>query len=96
MKKIIVLSLFICTILCVGCNHNNDLGKLISSDCPIELPEELLTSGKFLYGTMEVPEYADNLNGNTIKLAIAIFKCRADSATHEPLVLCQGVLDHPI
>ena len=90
MKRNVVLSLFVFTILCVGCNHNNDLGKFISSDCPIELPEELLTGGKFLYGYMEVPEYADNLNGNTIKLAIAIFKCRADSATHEPLVLCQG------
>ncbi len=90
MKKIIVLSLLISTIIFIGCNKNSEIGKFTLSDCPLELPEELLLSGKFSYGYMEVPEYADNLNGKTIKLAIAVFKCKADSATHEPLVLCQG------
>ncbi|MCK5443929.1 MAG: alpha/beta fold hydrolase, partial [Maribacter sp.] len=90
MKIKVVLILFISTVFCVAYSQNTDLGKFIPSDCPLELPEELLGSGKFLYGSMEVPQYANTLDVKTVKLAVAIFKCRADNATHEPLVLCSG------
>lgn len=90
MKKKIVLSLVIVSILFVGCKHDNDKGKFVNVPCPVNVPEGLEESGKFSYGYMKVPEFHKKPDGNTIELAVAIFKCQLDSATHEPLVLVTG------
>jgi len=90
MKKIAVLSLGIFANLFIGCNNNSDIGLLVKAPCPFEVPEELEESGKFSYGYMKVPEFHEHPDGNTIELAVAVFKCRLDTATHEPLVLNTG------
>ena len=90
MKKIVVLSFIVLSIFIVGCKKSSDTGKFVTATCPIDVPEGLEESGKFTYGYMKVPEFHKNPDGNTIELAIAVFKCREDSATHEPLVLITG------
>jgi len=90
MNKTVFLSLFVSTIIIVGCNKNIDTGKFVTATCPIDVPEGLEESGKFTYGYMEVPELHENPTGKTIELAIAIHKCQGDSASHEPLVLVTG------
>jgi len=39
---------------------------------------------------MEVPELSDQPDRKTIELTIAIFKCKSDSATQDPIVLSAG------
>ena len=90
MRKIYHLLLIVLLLLCIQCDTGNNLGQFTSTDCPIEIPEELLKSGNFSYGNMKVPEFSKKPKGNTIELAVAIFKCKSDTATHEPLVLCAG------
>lgn len=78
------------SVLHIGCNRNSDLGKFIPNTCPIPVPQEVLDSGKFAYGYIKVPEFHKKPNGKPIELAVAVFKCRSDSATLEPLVLNTG------
>jgi hypothetical protein len=63
------------------------LGKYILTTYLIPVPLGLVDSGKFTYGFIKVPEAHIKQNGNTIELAVAVFECTSDSATHEPLVL---------
>lgn len=90
MKKPTILSLIIIFLILTGCNRDNDLGKYVLTTCPINVPQELIESGKFSYGFIKVPEFHNKRNGNAIELAVAVFKCKSDSATHEPLVLNTG------
>ncbi len=87
MKKTIIL---IISLILIQCNQNNNLGEFNKTTCPIKVSQELIESGKFSYGFMKVPELHSKPNGKTIELAIAIFKCKSDSATQEPLVLNTG------
>ena len=66
--------------------------KVISNTTPILslLKINKLYLLKGLYGKISVPEFFENPRGNTLELAVAIFKCRADSSQHDPLVLCSG------
>ncbi len=89
MKKSIVLFVVL-SLLILNSNAKDKIGVFVSADCPIELPEELIKSGKFSYGYMKVSEFYNKPDGNTIELAVAIFKCKSESATLEPLVLCSG------
>jgi pimeloyl-ACP methyl ester carboxylesterase len=90
MKKFVAISLFVLSLLFNVSGHNRELGKLIESPCPFKVPEALSESGKFSYGYMKVPEFHSNPDGKSIELAVAIFKCQSDSATHEPLILITG------
>jgi len=87
MKKTVILLL---SLIFAGCSQDNNLGEFIETTSPIKVPQELIESGKFSYGYMKVPEFHNKPNGKAIELAIAIFKSKADSATHEPLVLTTG------
>jgi pimeloyl-ACP methyl ester carboxylesterase len=90
MKKTIILKLIILSLVLIGCSQDNNLGEFVKTTSPIKVPQELIDSGKFSYGFMKVPEFHSKPNGKTIELAIAIFKTKSDSATHEPLVLNTG------
>jgi len=90
MKTSITLIFIILSLLQIGSNRDNGLGKYILTTCPIPVPQGLVESGKFSYGYMKVPEFSNKPNGNAIELAVAIFKCKSDTATHKPLVLCAG------
>ena len=90
MKKALGLSLIIFSVLVVGCKKDNDIGNFVKAPCPISLPEGFEESGKFAFGYMKVPEFFEHPDGKTIDLAIAIFKCRSDTAIHSPLILCAG------
>ena len=90
MRKSSFLILVVLSLLFIRCSTDENLGKFRSADCPIEVPEELLKSGNFSYGYMKVPEFFNDPNGNTIELAVVIFKCRSETPTHEPLILVGG------
>lgn len=90
MKKELVLIVVILSILFVGCKQDNKIGAFVKSPSPIDLPEGLEESGKFEFGYMKVPELFEQPDGKTIDLAIAIFKCRSDTAIHATLTLCAG------
>ncbi len=90
MKKQLNLYLFILSILFIGCKQENDIGKFTNATCPIKVPDSLIESGKFSYGYMRVPEFHNKPDGKAIELAVAVFKCQSDSATHEPFVLVTG------
>ena len=87
-KSIILIVLF--ALLLIGCNRGNNLGEYVQTTCPIPVPQDLIDSGKFTYGFIKVPEIHNKRNGKTIEIAVAVFKCKSDTATHEPLVLCAG------
>jgi len=82
--------LFILILALSGCKQDNNIGAFVKTPCPINLPEGFEESGKFTFGYMKVPELFEQPDGKTIDLAIAIFKCRADTAIHSPLILCAG------
>jgi len=90
MKGFIIILAAIAILINTACQKNDNVGKFIETECPLDLPAELLESDKFLYGKIEVPERSEQPNGKTIELTTAIFKCRLDSASRDPLVLHAG------
>lgn len=90
MKRAKILNLIIISLILTGCNKDNNLGEYVLTTCPIDVPQELIESGEFSYGFIKVSEFHNKRNGNAIELAVAVFKCKSDSATHEPLVLNTG------
>lgn len=90
MKGFKIILAAIAILINTACQKNENAGKFTKTDCPLDLPLELVESDKFLYGKIEVPELSEHPNGKTIKLAVAIFKCRLDSASRDPLVLHAG------
>jgi len=90
MKTTLISALiFICASLALK-SQMTEYGKFTKADCPIEIPEELASSGKFIFGYMTVPEFHGQPGSQAIELAIAIFKCRKDSAIYDPLILNSG------
>ena len=89
MKKINVLTI-IFFLAMIGCDEENNIGEYTPTVSPIPVPQELVENGKYSYGYMKVPESYEQPDGKSLELAIAIFKCRSDSATHAPLVLNTG------
>ena len=65
-------------------------GVFTEAECPIPVSEELASSGKFTFGYMTVPEFHEKRSSQAIELAVAIFKCKQDIATKEPLILNSG------
>jgi pimeloyl-ACP methyl ester carboxylesterase len=90
MKNALLLAFAILSLLSSSFKTDDVLGKFVPADCPLKLPEALVKSGKFSFGYMKVPEFHKNPDGKAIELALAIFKCQADSATHEPLIFVTG------
>jgi len=82
----LLLSLFVL----LGCQKNKVIGEFVKTPSPLSITRELEDSGLFVFGHMKVPERAANPEGKTVELAVAIFKCRADSVSQDPLVLCAG------
>jgi pimeloyl-ACP methyl ester carboxylesterase len=67
-----------------------EYGIFTESECPITISEELASSGKFTFGYMTVPEFHGKQGSQAIELAVAIFKCKQEKATREPLILNSG------
>jgi len=70
-----------------------EYGIFTEAECPISISEELASSGKFTFGYMTVPEFHGKQGSQAIELAVAIFKCKQEKATWEPLIL-NGGEDH--
>lgn len=68
----------------------SEYGKFTEAECPIKISEELAASGNFIFGYMTVPEFHGKQGSQAIELAVAVFKCRKDSAIYDPLVLNSG------
>ncbi len=90
MKKSITLYLTLLSISLTTFAEGKQAGTFTKADCPIPVPQELINSGKFMYGYMAVPEFHANPDGKLIELAVAIFKCQGEAATHSPLILNTG------
>jgi pimeloyl-ACP methyl ester carboxylesterase len=79
----ILTSFFSCTLIA-------QYGPLTIDKCPIPISEELAASGNFTFGYITVPEFHGKPGSQSIELAVAIFKCRNETSTYEPLVLNSG------
>ncbi|MGI9547689.1 MAG: alpha/beta hydrolase [Flavobacteriaceae bacterium] len=90
LKKNISILFLIASVVFSGCKQNEPIGLFTEAPCPLDIPQELKESEKFSFGYMKVPEIFNEPNGRVIELAVAIFKCRSVSPTHEPLVLVGG------
>jgi pimeloyl-ACP methyl ester carboxylesterase len=90
MKTTIFSGVVVISTLFFSCTKQIEYGQYIETKCLIEISEELASSGKFSYGYMTVPEFHNTPGSKPIELAVAVFKCRQDSALYEPLVLNSG------
>lgn len=71
-------------------SQDTEYGKFTEAECPIKISEELAASGKFIFGYMTVPEFHGKSGSRAIELAVAIFKCKQEKATKEPLIVNSG------
>ncbi|WP_430815547.1 alpha/beta fold hydrolase [Carboxylicivirga sp. RSCT41] len=90
MKELKLLSIAFVICIAMACSSKESAPFLVEETCPIEVPEDLIASGKFKYGYVKVPEFHNKPNGRQLELAVAVFKCLGDSATHPPFVLNTG------
>ena len=67
-----------------------EYGIFTETECPIQISEELASSGKFTFGHISVPEFHGKKGSRTIELGVAIFKCKQEKASKEPLILNSG------
>ena len=58
-----------------------------STDCPVNLPANLVMGENFKFGYVHVPELHNGAESKTIKLAVAIFPCENPETSLEPLVM---------
>jgi pimeloyl-ACP methyl ester carboxylesterase len=89
MKSSFIISLSIISFL-ISCSDQTEYGQFTEAECPIPISEELASSGKFTFGYITVPEFHGKKESPAIELAVAIFKCRQDSAVSVPLILNSG------
>jgi pimeloyl-ACP methyl ester carboxylesterase len=90
MKTTILSIVITLSLLSFPCIAQGQYGIFTEAECPIKISEELATGGNFTFGYMTVPEFHKNPEGKPIELAVAVFKCRAEKAKYEPLVLNSG------
>jgi len=90
MKKSILSFLLLIFTLSISCFAQSKYGQFTEAECPIKISEELASSGKFTFGYMTVPEFHKKPGSQAIELAVAIFKCRAEEAKYDPLILNSG------
>lgn len=90
MQRIFAAIVISTSVLCFSCQEKTPAGLFEEAECPIPVSEELASSGKFTFGYMSVPEFHGKKGSASIELAVAIFKCRQDSAVNEPLILNSG------
>jgi len=90
MKTAFLLILLSALLAAPSKSQSPEYGLFTEADCPIEISEELAASGKFIFGYMTVPEFHGVPGSQAIELAVAIFKCRKDSAIYDPLILNSG------
>jgi len=90
MKAILHIGILILYASLVSCSAYGHYGHFTEAECPIPISEELARGGNFTFGYMTVPEFHSKSGSQAIELAVAIFKCRSDSAIYNPLVLNSG------
>jgi len=90
MKTSILSFIIVIFSLSISCLAQSEYGQFTEAECPIKISEELASSGNFTFGYMTVPEFHKNPEGKPIELAVAIFKCRAEEAKYDPLILNSG------
>ena len=90
MKTAIISGILIPAIIIGSCAGSAKYGQFTTERCPVPISEELAASGNFQFGYITVPEFHGQKRGQSIELAVAVFKCRQDSTLHAPLVLNSG------
>jgi pimeloyl-ACP methyl ester carboxylesterase len=90
MKARTIFFILIIFSISISCLAQGEYGQFTEAECPIKISEELASSGNFTFGYMTVPEFHKNPEGKPIELAVAIFKCRAEEAKYDPLILNSG------
>ena len=84
-----LLALLCVAVFSTQAQEANKMGLFLKHESPLSITKNLESEGKFVYGTMRVPQRISNPKGRSFKLAVAIFKSR-NPATKDPLVLCAG------
>ncbi len=90
MKSTILSAIIALAFFSLTCSAQTDYGTFSKSQCPIDISDELASSGNFTFGYMTAPEFHGLPGSQVIELAVAIFKCRSESPKYEPLVLNSG------
>lgn len=88
MKKYLLILAFAIGFMAIG-QEIRKTGQFKKEMSPFEETKKLEGMGKFIFGRMKVPERAKVPEGNTVDLAIGIFKSR-NTPAKDPLVLCAG------
>jgi pimeloyl-ACP methyl ester carboxylesterase len=65
-------------------------GTIIPGPCPIEIQQELQTTGAVECGLLEVPENHQDPTGPLIRLSVIVLRSRYATATADPLFIAQG------
>ena len=90
MKTTILSFIIVIFSFSISCLAQSEYGQFTEAECPIKISEELASSGNFSFGYMTVPEFHKKPGSKAIELAVAVFKCRAETAKYEPLILNSG------
>lgn len=84
MKTTLILGMLIVSTRLLSYVAGGPYGQFTEADCPIPISEDRANSGNFSFGYITVPEFHGKQESKSIQLAVAIFKCRKDSALYDP------------
>ncbi len=97
--KRLVLAILVCICLAVTSCSGLRRGATSASGtasafevapCPVKVPEDIVEGGEVTCGYVTVPEEHANLDGPTLRLAVAIVQSTSDSPRPDPLVYGSG------
>ncbi len=90
MRKTFLLLIGIFAFSFISCQSNFDIGKFEEAPFPFELPEGLVDGKEVNFGYVTVPEFYDEPNNKTMKIAVATFHSYNEKPAPEPLILMSG------
>ena len=88
--KNLLLSLVLLSFCFITYAQNDKLGKFTKVEFPFQLPEGLVDGTDVTFGYVTVPEFHHLPDGNTMEIAVAIFKSYQENPAKEPLIMMSG------
>jgi pimeloyl-ACP methyl ester carboxylesterase len=87
-KRLIIMMMCL-GVLGVGLVQAQETDAFQPAECPMELPDGLTDGENVICGYVTVPLYHANPDGETIRVAVAVFPAQTDTAS-APLFMVQG------